>query len=530
MNFAEIADLIGDKWSEKVRPIPTIQPFEEELAGPVHHLPEDATPLDFFSLLWVPSFFQLLADQTNLYARQRQVQKPDIKWYPTTPEEMKAFLGINIIMGIDQKPALTHYWSTDPYLGNQGIQSVMPRERFEALTRYLHLNDSEQMPDRDDPAYDPLYKIRPLIDTCQQNFRDRYIPGREMSVDEGMIKYKGRLYFRQYMPKKPVKYGIKVWMAADSKTGYVCNYDIYLGKPLTSSRGEVGLATRVVVDLTEPFQHCNRHIYFDNFFTSVNLIEELLRRGTYGCGTLRANRYPDSFKVKKGGRKQGIKLKPGERRQLQKGTMLITLWYDKRQVAVLSSNCNPNEQITVRRRVKTAPHVKEVEIPGPVHHYNRNMGGVDLNDQYRSYYPSGRSGKKWWRFVFWFLVDVVVCNAYVVEGLSSHLPSSKSRRNHLQFKLEVAKQLIGGYSGRKRYAGKKRKATHFDNAISLPNLPGHHEVKLEGRKGACICCSVHNRRNPSGRTPETVYGCDRCGVHLCRSGCFLQYHTENLSA
>ena len=110
-----------------VRPIPTIQPFEE-LAGPVHHLPEDATPLDFFSLLWEPSFFQLLAEQTNLYARQRQVEKPNRKWYPTTSEEIKAFLGINIIMGIDQKPALTHYWSTDPYLGNQGIQSVMPRE------------------------------------------------------------------------------------------------------------------------------------------------------------------------------------------------------------------------------------------------------------------------------------------------------------------------------------------------------------------------------------------------------------------
>ena len=110
-----------------------------------------------------------------------------------------------------------------------------------------------------------------------------------------------------------------------------------------------------------------------------------------------------------------------------------------------------------------------------------------------------------------------------MEGLSSHLPSSKSRRTHLQFKLELAKQLIGGYSGRKRYAGKKRKAASFDNAISLPNLPGHQEVKLEGRKGACICCSLHGRRNPSGRTPETVYGCDRCGVHLRRSGCFLEY-------
>ena len=122
--------------------IPTIQPFEE-LPGPVHQLPADATPLDFFSLLWAPSFFQLLAEETNRYASQRLVQRPDNKWHPTTPEEIKAFLGVNIIMGIDQKPAIPHYWSTDPYLGNPGIQSVFPRERFEALNRYLHLNDSE---------------------------------------------------------------------------------------------------------------------------------------------------------------------------------------------------------------------------------------------------------------------------------------------------------------------------------------------------------------------------------------------------
>ena len=229
-----------------MQPIPTIRPFEKS-AGLVHQLPEDATPPEFFSLLWGPSLFQLLADETNRYAAQKQVKKPDKKWYPTTPDEMKAFIGINIIMGIDQKPAIAHYWSTDPYLGNQGIRSVIPRERFEALNRYLHLNDSEQMPSRDDAAYDPLYKLRPLIDHCQQNFKDQYIPGCDMSVDEGMIKYMGRLYFRQYTPKKPIKYGIKVWMAADSRTGYVCNYDIYLGKPLNGAKVEVGLATSVVL-------------------------------------------------------------------------------------------------------------------------------------------------------------------------------------------------------------------------------------------------------------------------------------------
>ena len=188
------------------------------------------------------------------------------------------------------------------------------------------------------------------------NFRQRYVPGRCLSVDEGMIKYKGRLFFRQYMPKKPVKWGIKVWMAAEAGTGYVANYDIYLGKP-SSDRGEVGLATRVVLDLTEPFQHCNCHIFFDNFFTSVPLIEELLRRGTYSCGTLRANRYPACCKHRSGGRMQGMRLKPGELRQTQKGTMLLTLWHDKRQVAILSSDCTPSETITVRRRMKTAPHV-----------------------------------------------------------------------------------------------------------------------------------------------------------------------------
>ena len=122
------------------------------LPGPIHQLPGDATPLDFFGLLWPRSLFQLLAEETNRYATQKQVQRPDNKWYPTTSEEIKAFIGVNIIMVIDQKPAIPHYWSTDPYLGNPGIQSVFLRERFEGLNRYLHLNDSEQMPGCDDPA------------------------------------------------------------------------------------------------------------------------------------------------------------------------------------------------------------------------------------------------------------------------------------------------------------------------------------------------------------------------------------------
>ena len=92
----------------------------------------------------------------------------------------------------------------------------------------------------------------------------------------------------------------------------------------------------------------------------MKLVEELLRRGTYAWCTSRANRYPDTYKTKRGGRMQENKIKSGEMHHLQKGTMLVTLWFDTRQVAVLSLNCNPNEHITVQRRVKAVPHTKDV--------------------------------------------------------------------------------------------------------------------------------------------------------------------------
>ena len=40
---------------------------------------------------------------------------------------------------------------------------------------------------------------------------------KHIAIEEGMIAFKGRLSFGQYMPAKPTKYGIKVWMAMDSK-------------------------------------------------------------------------------------------------------------------------------------------------------------------------------------------------------------------------------------------------------------------------------------------------------------------------
>ena len=57
-----------------------------------------------------------------------------------------------------------------------------------------------------------------------------YTPEKELPLDEAMIRFKGRLYFIQYMPKKPTKWGLKAFVLADSKTGYTFRWHLYTGK------------------------------------------------------------------------------------------------------------------------------------------------------------------------------------------------------------------------------------------------------------------------------------------------------------
>lgn len=72
----------------------------------------------------------------------------------------------------------------------------------------------------DEDASDTLAKVRPLITLCEQNFGNCFASGRDLSVDDKMIRFDGRLAWKQYMPKKPVKWGVNVWCLCDSYTGY----------------------------------------------------------------------------------------------------------------------------------------------------------------------------------------------------------------------------------------------------------------------------------------------------------------------
>ena len=101
--------------------------------------------------------------------------------------------------------------------------------RFELLTKFLHLNDTDNMPSQDSPDYDRIYKIRPFLDKLLTSFKTNYKPSQYMSIDESMISFKRRLSWIQYMSKKPTKWGMKAWVLADSTNGYVYNWKLYTG-------------------------------------------------------------------------------------------------------------------------------------------------------------------------------------------------------------------------------------------------------------------------------------------------------------
>ena len=95
-----------------------------------------------------------------------------------------------------------------------------------------------------------------------------YNPGKNVSVDEAMIPFSS---LKQYMPQKPVKRGIKVWALADAVNGFMANFQVYIGK--AGNGVERGLGANVIKTLTRRYLDSFLHVFFDNFFTGVDLLE-----------------------------------------------------------------------------------------------------------------------------------------------------------------------------------------------------------------------------------------------------------------
>lgn len=243
-------------------------------------------------------------------------------------------------------------------------------------------------------------------------------------------------------------------------------------------------------------------------------------RGITCCGTAKANRPSNPqelkyFTVQRHGKVGLQELSPIFKRC---GGELAIAWYDKRPVTLLSSK-HTSEMIVKRIKDGDAETgFRQVEKPQAVEKYNKNMEGVDLNDQLNSYSKMIRKSMKWWK-IFFHLVVTSLSNAYIMYKLT--VPVDMQKEGHV-FRLEVAKGLLEGWERRSSLSG--RRSLGPNPAI----LVGRHFIeKMEKGRQDCVVCT--KRKNAKYVRSQSRYRCKNCfpKVALCHKPlCFDLFHTK----
>ncbi len=246
-----------------------------------------------------------------------------------------------LLMGVIKKTSLRHYWSTDPLLQTPFFGTLFSQDRFLLLLRCLHFTNSARV-----SHHDPLHKIRRIFTAITSSFRRVFVPYKDLCVDESLMKWKGRLAFRQYIPTKRSRFGVKFFILCD-------------------------VLTRCVMTLLAPYLGKGSVLYVDNWYSSPSLFQHLLSHGTGACGTVRANR--KGMPVFTG------KMVKGQVECRQNRTPLVVKWHDVLMLTTvhfsMMSATGKVDHVTSERKVK--PHC--------VIEYNKKMGAVDRADMVKGF-------------------------------------------------------------------------------------------------------------------------------------------------
>ena len=99
-----------------------------------------------------------------------------------TVEEMKAYVGITILMGVVCLSHIEQYWQTSHELLRQPLANIMSLTRFQQIWRFLHLSDTTQQKPAGHPEHNKLFKVRPLVGLLQNSFESLYNLHRQIQL------------------------------------------------------------------------------------------------------------------------------------------------------------------------------------------------------------------------------------------------------------------------------------------------------------------------------------------------------------
>jgi len=147
--------------------------------------------------------FQLLVEQINEYYQQHLDRRagPSRRLPNITLPDMMTFVALDLQMEHELKHTLHDYWSRLRQLHNPFYGKTMTQDRFFNTMHFLHFADNSRRPDEGEECDQP-WKLRTVFDKLNEAYAKFYNPSEHLVVDEVIVKFKGRVIFKQYIPKK----------------------------------------------------------------------------------------------------------------------------------------------------------------------------------------------------------------------------------------------------------------------------------------------------------------------------------------
>lgn len=485
--------------------------------GPQNEAQSEIDGAKVFKMFFDEELMELIVRETNTYAAQKIQARSFIPlrstmrdWKPVTTDEIYVVLAIFMLMGIIQKPTLRSYFSKHVILATPIFGSIISRDRFESICNFMHFNNNCNIGTYQGPS--KLFKIYPVLSHFNTKFQSLYLPGQNIAIDESLTLWRGRLSFRQYIPLKSSKFGIKSYELCESSSGYLWSFIIYTGKGTVFQTsflsGDTNKTAAIVLSLVEPLLKKGRTLWMDNFYNSPALAQKLKSLKTDCVGTLRLSRKDVPQRVK------DKKLRKGELVAQHSGPVSVLKWKDKKEVAMISTY---HGQET---RMKLTKCKQEKQKPVSVLDYNENMGGVDLKDQLlQPYLLERKKMTKWYIKLFRRLLNTTILNCMVICRANS----GQTKIDHLRFRVELVQALLTEHGSE---TVRKFQGHHSSDKNVLRLVERHFPERIPPTEKKarptrrCVVCYKNNRRK------ETVFWCPECEAALCVEECFKVFHTK----
>uniref|UniRef100_A0A8B9HAU7 Si:ch211-255f4.7 n=1 Tax=Astyanax mexicanus TaxID=7994 RepID=A0A8B9HAU7_ASTMX len=520
----------GLRWrtSSTLKPIQEVQfKHEEEMV----QNRESWTPLDYIEQYIDKDLMKMIADCSNATSLAR-CEIP----LNTSTDEIYHYFGACILMSCVPYPSIRMYWFKT--LKFPAITEKFTRDRFFRLRRSLKVLVDDDVPD-DLRERDKFWKVRPFLNRVLKGCRSQTRP-KCVSIDEQMIPFTGACPSRQFLPMKPNPVGIKNFVCA-TEDGIVLDFDVYQGanallEQVQQQPGDLHLDLGgLVADRLSQTLHPNTKIYCGRFFTSIQVLELMLKKQMYVTGTVKKNRVaaavqklPTNERLRKDGMGFSAQVTTKD------GKICVVKWYDNKPVLMMSSVHAREPEDNCQRWNKKLKQYVTISRPNIVSEYKSKTRGVELADRMMSCYHMSGSTKKWTLRMLMYFTDLALANSWLLyrKDLTERGTPKKSIMQFLEFRMEVATTFLAqhandssGFSEQDEpdvfVEGKRRRPAKALPHVSFRRRSNAHLPEVVNKKNAVRC-------RVKGCSGKTRVRCVTCEVFLCLQGernCYAAFHT-----